>query len=130
MTQQPALHGLLIFAPDLAEGLAFYQDVLGLQVTRKAESYVAMHGAGFALTLFKCDTAGSPEGYSSRAGSSIAFAVDDIERSMAELRGRGVEFLHAVPSTGPAGRYAAFVDPFGTVHELVETAADYGARAV
>ena len=36
------------------------------------------------------------------------------------LESQGVELLHEVPSSGPEGRYVAFVDPFGTVHELVE----------
>ena len=120
MEQRPALHSLLVFVPDLAVGLAFYRDVLGFEVTRESDSSIAMRGAEFDLTLFQCEALGSSDGYSTRAGSSIAFAVTDVEKAMADLKSHGVEFLHEVPSSGPVGRYVAFVDPFGTVHELVE----------
>jgi predicted enzyme related to lactoylglutathione lyase len=42
---------------------------------------------------------------------------------MFDLRAKGVKFLHSVPNTGPLGRYVAFVDPFGTVFELMEESA-------
>ena len=105
---------------DLAVGCAFYRDLLGFEVARESDSSIAMRGAEFDLTLFQCEALGSSDGYSTRAGSSIAFAVTDVEKAMADLKSHGVEFLHEVPSSGPAGRYVAFTDPFGTVHELVE----------
>ena len=130
MAQRPALHSLLIFATDLAVGRAFYHDVLGFEVIRESDSSIAMRGADFDLTLFKCEAVGSSDGYSTRAGSSIAFAVTDVGKSMTNLKSHGVEFLHGVPSSGPEGRYVAFVDPFGTVHELVEPRTKPGRGAV
>ena len=130
MAQRPALHSLLIFATDLAVGRAFYCDVLGFEVTRESDSSIALRGAEFDLTLFKCEELGSSDGYSTRAGSSIAFAVTDLEKSMKSLESHGVEILHEVPSSGHEGRYVAFVDPFGTVHELVEPHMKPGRGAV
>lgn len=41
---------------------------------------------------------------------------------MTALRQAGVRLLHGEPGENTAGRYAAFVDPFGIVHEIFEPA--------
>lgn len=53
----------------------------------------------------------------------VAFQVGDLEESLAELKGRGVELIDESPRTGAGGTRMAFVHPkgaFGVLTELVE----------
>ena len=115
------LDSLLVFAPDLSSAKRFYEQVLGLVVHVETAEHLELQGADFRVSIFKCDASSSPESYSTRAGSSIAFGVADLDSEVSRLRDLGVTVLHDEPVSGPVGRYVAFVDPFGTVHELVET---------
>ena len=115
-----SLQNVLVFAPDLEAARHFYGEVLGLNLVGTEENYVSFEGANFQLTVFACETPTQPARYSQQAGSSIAFAVSSLDVAVAELRAKGVRFLHSTPNEGPSGRYVAFVDPFGTVHELVQ----------
>lgn len=114
------LHSLLVFAPDLPAARSFYTQAFDLAARNETESHVELDGDGFRLIIFRCKAGSIPDGYSSRAGSSIAFRVTDLETEANRLRRLGATLLHAEPASGPVGRYIAFTDPFGTVHELVE----------
>ncbi len=46
--------------------------------------------------------------------------TDDLESSLKDLKSKGVELIHETPQDCPVGVYAAFRDPFGNVHELIE----------
>jgi len=50
----------------------------------------------------------------------IAFAVDDIERSMDELKGRGFRFVYEKPAEGKFGSRVNFIHPKATGGVLVE----------
>ncbi|MBA2693830.1 MAG: methylmalonyl-CoA epimerase [Rubrobacter sp.] len=53
----------------------------------------------------------------------VAFEVEDIERSLAELKESGVELIDETPRIGAGGARMAFVHPkeaFGVLTELVE----------
>jgi methylmalonyl-CoA/ethylmalonyl-CoA epimerase len=57
----------------------------------------------------------------------ICLEVDDIEAALAELKGKGVKLLDAVPRVGHAKSRIAFLDPKSTndvLIELVEQAHD------
>jgi len=114
------LHSLLVFAPDLAAAKSFYSHAFGLTAGNETDSHAELDGDGFRLIIFRCDSGSTADGYSSRAASSIAFRVTDLESEADRLRQLGATLLHTEPATGPVGRYIAFTDPFGTVHELVE----------
>lgn len=115
-----SFNNLLVFAPDLSVAREFYGETLGLELVRSEENFLAFKGVGFELDVFSCSTATQASGYSERPGSSIAFSVPELEVAVSALMARGVRFLHDTPQSGPLGRYVAFSDPFGTVHELVE----------
>lgn len=116
---------ILVFAPDLHAARQFYADVLGLELKRGDDRLLRFQGSNFVLHIFKCEDSADSSGYSERAGSAVAFAVPALAKAMADLKGRGVRFLHERPKEGPNGiRYVAFTDPFGTVFELVEESGD------
>lgn len=114
------LKALMVFVPDIAQARAFYSDVLGFSVREAGDGHIAFESGGTELIAFECDRPGSIGDYSREARAVFVFGVASVEKSMATLKAQGVEFLHEVPAEGPLGRYAAFVDPFGIVHEIQE----------
>jgi glyoxylase I family protein len=115
-----SMHSVLVFVPDLDRARRFYAETLGLILSREGEAFLLFQGVDFQLAVFLGKTESSSSEYSQDAGSSIAFAVPDLDKAVAELKAKDVRFLHAAPNDGPIGRYMAFLNPFGTVHELVE----------
>jgi len=117
---QLSIQSVLVFAPDLDVARYFYEELLGLSLDRLEEGFLLFHCTDFQLAVFLCEKESPSQSYSREAGSSIAFAVSDLDVAVAELTAKGVRFLHSTPNMGPIGRYVAFANPFGTVHELVE----------
>ena len=119
---------ILVFAPDLEEAKRFYSDVLELRLDSAHGDLLRFHGANFVLDVFACQEHSEFGAYAQQAGSSVAFSVPSLDDAMRELKGHGVHFLHEKPNQAPDGsRYAAFVDPFGTVFEIVEGDGNCGA---
>jgi len=50
----------------------------------------------------------------------INIETDDLAATLNSLKEKGVELIHQTPQKCPVGVYAAFKDPFGNVHELLE----------
>ena len=114
---------LMVFVPDLEQARAFYGGVLGFPVTAEGEGHLVFGHEGAALVAFRCERAGAVGDYAREGRAVFVFGVPSVDEAMHALRARGVAFLHDVPAEGPLGRYAAFVDPFGIVHEVQEQAA-------
>ncbi|KAE8765771.1 VOC family protein [Georgenia thermotolerans] len=93
---------------------AFYVDTLGFELRRDNPMgpgqrwvEVAPPGAATSLTLvtwFPTMPPGSLKG--------LVLATDDVDRAVAELHERGVEFLDPL-TDAPWGRWATFDDPDG-----------------
>lgn len=114
------LASLMLFAPDLDRATVFYRDVLGMTVTARTERQVTLSVGGIALDIFRCGHSGAAGNYANEPRSVFVFGVADIEAALAHLRSHGVTLIHAVPVLTEQSRYAAFVDPFGNVHELAQ----------
>ena len=104
---------------DTARARAFYEGVLGLAVGSHSDNGVwteyDLPGGG-CLALFKTDTIEPSAG----AGGSIAFEVDDLDKLIAELAAKGVEFKARLIHS-PVCRMSVVVDPEGNsilLHEL------------
>ena len=94
---------------NLEESKAFYRDVLGLEVKF---DFAEMGMTAFRVgrqepAIILQDTAKFPQ-----ARPSILFLVDDVRRSYAELRAKGVEFL-SEPYEIHTGMMVQFEDPSG-----------------
>lgn len=147
-----SVHHVGITVRDLDVSVAFYHDLIGLpfvvpptpwfegdQLARGlgVEPPVALRVALFAVgdgaTWFEVLQYRSPASRTERAlpqsdigAGHVAFHVDDIEATYAELREKGVSF-HSEPNVvddGPlAGwRWVYFTDPDGHTMELVQVA--------
>jgi catechol 2,3-dioxygenase-like lactoylglutathione lyase family enzyme len=107
------LHHVAICVDDLEAALAFYTGTLGLAV-RDGRPDLAV--AGFWLQAGDQQVhliEGKPE---PRGGYHFALQVEDIDASVAELRGMGVQVTDPVPIA--ADRQCFLLDPAGNQIEL------------
>jgi catechol 2,3-dioxygenase-like lactoylglutathione lyase family enzyme len=98
---------------DMERAVAFYRDVLGLDLVRREGSNWAVFDAGglqFALHGAIEVTPG---------GATAVFSVEDLEAAMGTLAARGVRFVHEGEVAGYA-RFASFPDPDGNTVQLIE----------
>jgi predicted enzyme related to lactoylglutathione lyase len=91
---------------DMDAAAAFYRDHLGLDVVEHDGDWTEVTAGDQRIGL---NASESPSG---DGGAVIAFAVDDIDATVEELKGKGVEFSGEV-SEHPWGRIAPFKDPDG-----------------
>jgi catechol 2,3-dioxygenase-like lactoylglutathione lyase family enzyme len=110
---------------DLDRARDFYEGVLGLRTTAEAMGgLMQLHAGGErAVLVYAKGSAHTPATY-----TVLNFPVPDVDAAVAELAGRGVEFLHYDdPPTDAAGvmreggpLIAWFTDPAGNVFSVIE----------
>ena len=91
---------------DMPRAVAFYRDDLGLDVLEHDADWSEVTAGEQRIGL---NARESPAG---DGGAVIAFAVDDLEATVSELKAKGVEFAGEL-SEHPWGRLAPFKDPDG-----------------
>jgi glyoxylase I family protein len=111
---------IMIFVSDLDEARKFYCDALGFSLAAESENRLEFAHEGVDFVAFKCGKNVIVEDYANVARSVFVFKVESLERSLEDLRAKGVKFLHSQPAENDFSRYAAFSDPFGNVHEIFE----------
>ena len=143
------LHHVGITVADLDASIRFYHDVLGLEFANEPSPWfdgdelsrgVGVPGAALRqVSLLVGDTTlelleyrsppsetDGPLRSNDRGASHVAFVVDDIEATKAELEAKGIEFyspVNVVDEGVLAGwRWVYFEDPDGYPLELVEVA--------
>jgi glyoxylase I family protein len=143
------MHHVGITVQDLDASIRFYHDVLGLPFSNEPSPWfdgpelgpaVGVPGAGLRqVSLLLGDTTlelleyKSPPSETTQplpsnniGASHVAFLVDDIHETVAELKSKGIEFfsdVNAVDEGVLAGwRWVYFADPDGYPLELVEVA--------
>lgn len=120
---------IAIIASDIKRSITFYADVLGFTIIRKVyreerDSWkvdLALHG-DYLIELFTFPNAPQRPSYPEALGlRHLAFSVDDIEASVAELQAKGIatEAIRTDPITGC--KCVFFADPDGLPIEFVET---------
>ncbi len=106
---------IAVAVADLETSKRFYGDLLGLkQVYEVPGQMVFFDLAGIWLMLSR------PEGeFGARPGSTLYFAVDDIQAAYAQLRVRGLNFIDEPHRIADMGSYelwmSFFRDPDDTV---------------
>jgi predicted enzyme related to lactoylglutathione lyase len=121
---------LLIYAEDFPTMLAFYRDVLGLDVTdvdpgpghRPGIDWVQLQGDGGTIELFDHSVFGLAREFPlpRKNGVVITFHVEDVEAAVERLRRAAVDVepIHRAEW----GAAAHFVDPEGNELQVFETA--------
>ena len=111
----------MIFVPDIPAAKRFYGNVLGFGFGAETKDFVTFTGAGCRFVAYKCAKPAVFRNYAVEAQPVCVFEVPDLDSALEKLSRHKVKILHSTPGENEEGRYAAFVDPFGIVHELFET---------
>ncbi|OBJ09078.1 ring-cleaving dioxygenase [Mycobacterium sp. 1482292.6] len=110
------------YVESLRRSVAFYRDVIGLQVRIEGDGYVEFHMENTKFALF--ERSKLPELIGREGGNppcgEIGFVIDDVDAEAERLRGLGVEIL-----TGPVDRpwrerTLHIADPDGNIVELAQ----------
>ena len=111
-----------VHVADLERSIAWYQDVLGLEVISQVDEIgwceLKSPAAGLAIGLLKD---AKPD---TKGGATIVFGVKDLDVARARLEKQGVKF------TGPTSvhegyvKLAAFTDPDGNLLTLSQSLAE------
>ncbi|GAB4340497.1 MAG: methylmalonyl-CoA epimerase [Candidatus Abyssubacteria bacterium] len=117
-----------IAVSNLDEALKLYRDVLGLKVEH-IEDFEGMKIAFIPIgdTEFELLQPTDPEGalakFLEKRGEGvqhIALCVDDVKKSLEELKARGLQALDKEPRPGAGGASIAFFHPKSTKGVLLE----------
>jgi methylmalonyl-CoA/ethylmalonyl-CoA epimerase len=121
---------IAIVVEDLESALGFWRDTLGLDlshildVPEQQASIAFLPAGGSEVELVQPTTAESGLArYLTKRGPGIhhiCFEVDDIARTLADLKAKGVRLIDEVPKAGAGGKKLAFVHPESTNGVLVE----------
>jgi catechol 2,3-dioxygenase-like lactoylglutathione lyase family enzyme len=103
---------------EMERAVAFYRDVLGLELKRRDGDNWAVFDAGGRMFALHGAVEGRPV---SAGGATAVFSVGDLDRARAMLSERGVEFGHEGDVAGYA-RFASFKDPDGNTVQFIEYA--------
>jgi len=110
-------------ANNLEEAQAFYQDVLGLNVTKEAMGVLSLHLNDNKVMIYP-----KPD-HTPASFTVLNFKVDDVEKTVDELTARGVKFEHynydqlktdekgIMRGNGPT--IAWFKDPAGNIFSVL-----------
>ena len=103
---------------DYARGLAWYRDVLGLNVVFELESW------GWAQLQSPVDGLligiGQSEEVKTGGGATLTFTVKDIEAARSYLEGEGVAFDGEISQVEDMVRLTTFYDPDGNALMLAQ----------
>jgi catechol 2,3-dioxygenase-like lactoylglutathione lyase family enzyme len=111
---------LMIFVTDFEVAKKFYSDLLGLRLVSEEENELIFANESYELVAYKCEKTSPVGDYSNEARAVFVFEVESIDIAFEEMKSKGIRFLHKIPNQNKKSRYAAFVDPFGIVHEICE----------
>ncbi len=119
-----------IAVENLEQSMAFYRDVLGLELhgTETVEEQkvkVAFFPVGDTEVelLESTDPEGPIAKFIAAKGQGVqhlAFRVKDIEKTLADLKARGIRLIDEKPRYGAGGAKIAFLHPKATNGVLVE----------
>ena len=120
---------------DLIAARAFYGGTLGIPLIERfgPESPFELDLGDGPTVLVYAVANSVPVDYANQTGLTLVLYTDDILGTVERWKSAGVEFIPiewSEDDTGiagcPFGRFIAFRDPFGNVHELLEPAPPSG----
>ena len=110
----------LLVVKNLQESKLFYVNILGLDLVSESDSCIKLLAGSHEVLMFQGTLPAINYQHGYNSSSTLVFTVKNLDEKINELRNHGVEFIHDVPNQNDWGRYSAFKDPSGIVHELFE----------
>lgn len=112
------LYVVTLWAQDVPTTAHFYRDVLGLKLLPIHGTRPHFQVGETLITILQSEKPASQEGQSLRF-PVVAFEVDDLDETMARLKGHGVSLPWGVEEDAE-NRWVMFYDPAGNLVELAE----------
>lgn len=114
-----------VYVKDMERSLAFYRDVIGLEVLRRhptADGELAFLGERGNVTL---ELIASPRNQENTyTGFSLGFAVDSLEEATALMEKNGFSLLRGPIAPAPGVQFSFFKGPDNEEIELIAYMAD------
>jgi catechol 2,3-dioxygenase-like lactoylglutathione lyase family enzyme len=105
--------------PDLASGVHFYRDVIGLQLLPDHAHQAAFDlGEGIHLVLVPAQPSLPPDNGPARF-PSLAFFVQDLDKAISHLEAHSVDIPWGIEESSQA-RWVVFRDPAGNLIEFAQ----------
>ncbi len=113
---------------ELAEGVSFYRDIIGMAEVPLSDSdgarIVGLAAGDSLVELLEAGAPDSPIGkFVAKRGPGIhhiCFAVDDLDGTLQRCRDAGLRIIDETPRPGAEGKRVAFLHPSATAGVLVE----------
>ncbi len=118
-----SLYAICLLVDNHEKSLAFYKDTLGLEVNSQDSKYTDFKLGEVLLAIFQKDEATamfSKTHMHSGGGAVIAFPVEDVEKTCAELKLKGIEIFEGPKQTPWGQEVAYFKDPDHNILEITE----------
>lgn len=124
----PVISHIGVAVKDIAQAVAFYRDVLGVEPapgeTADGARIVSLPLGAAAVELLEPASPDSPVArFLARRGPGIhhiCFKVPDLDAALARCRAHGYRLVDEQPRPGAGGRRVAFVHPTSTSGILLE----------
>lgn len=110
----------LLVVENLQTSKLFYLDVLGMTLREDNHNCIKLSIGQHQVLMFEGSEPSVDYRHGYNANSTLVFAVENLADKIEELKTKGVVFVHKSPNENKWGRYAAFKDPSGIIHELME----------
>jgi len=110
----------LLVVQNLEVSKKFYINILGLQLVEEHNDCMKFKVGHHEVIMFQGAKQSILYEHGYNANSTLIFTVSDLDKKIDQLKSEGVGFVHEIPNQNRWGRYAAFKDPSGIVHELFE----------
>ncbi len=115
-----AIDAIRIFSGDFKETKAFFCDALGFVIGFEGEGVVVYDLPGTKLILEEVDLSEPETAGMVGRFTGISFAVENIQKTYKELKGKGVKFEGKPEKEEWGGALAHFRDPANNVFTLVQ----------
>jgi|GEM_PF-943963 len=110
----------LLVVDDLQIAKNFYVTVLEMTLLEETENGIKLALGTHHILLFEGDGMAVEYQHGVQANSNLVIEVANLDAKLAQLKHLNIPILHAEPGLNKWGRYSAFKDPSGIVHELIQ----------
>jgi len=110
----------MLIVKNLDASTHFFVNVLDFTLEEKYDDCVKLNYGGGTVIIFHGTKDSVEYNHGFDSNSTLVITVSNLDHKITKLKSKGIEFIHQIPGENKWGRYAAFKDPSGIIHELFE----------
>jgi catechol 2,3-dioxygenase-like lactoylglutathione lyase family enzyme len=109
------LDSIIIYVSDVDSSIAWYQDVLGIELSAKHGHFAVFHLGNVRISLH----GGELDPNATRDNTSMpVFLIENFESTKANLENKGIKFVYE--NEIPNARFGTFLDLDGNPLQIIE----------